>query len=83
MRWLRDHRDGNRGKGRPMTLPLEQARLRAAVLKATGEAIRHADEAMVQAIHNRIHNSDRRCRKAFAALIKARLALKQWGRVKA
>lgn len=64
------------------TLPPDLAKLRAEVLKQTGLALRHADEAMVQAMHNRISNSDKRCHRAFQALIRARLALKQWGRLR-
>ena len=65
-----------------MTLPLEQARLRAVVLKATGEAARHSEQALRLALRGRLSNSDKRCHKAFAALVKARLALKQWSRIR-
>ena len=65
-----------------MTLDLEQARLRAAVLKAAGEAIHHADRAMRHAMHNRITYSDKRCRKAFLSLINAGVALREWRRIR-
>jgi len=65
-----------------MTLPLEQARLRAAVLRATGEAARHSEEALRNAMHNRITYSDKRCRKAFLSLINAGVALREWRRIR-
>jgi len=65
-----------------MTLSLEQARLRAAVLKATAEAARYSEQAHWHAVRGRLSNSDKRCHRAFQALIKARLALKQWGRIR-
>ena len=65
-----------------MTLPLEQARLRAAVLRATGEAARHSEQALRLALRGRLSDSEKRCHRAFQALIKARLALKQWKRIR-
>ena len=64
-----------------MTLP-QQARLRAAVLQATGEAARHSEEALRNAMYNRITASDKRCSKAIKALLTAQAAIEQWRRIR-
>ena len=65
-----------------MTLPLEQARLRAAVLRATGEAARHSEQALRLALRGRLSDAETHCFRAIEQLDTAQASLEQWRRIR-
>ena len=64
------------------TLPQEQARIRAAIVKHLGQAIKHADKAFEHTCYNHLLRAGKSCHAALGAVVRARLALKRLGRMR-